>query len=344
MPVPSIGVNCEKDRRVEWDDEGNVVELRGEHRGDTCCVLRLVARGVTWADHGSPGKCTVCGASFAHGDVWKHDATGAHIHVGWECSEKYGMLVDHTAHEMALLHARSLVRVELSRVRNEQERREFLAAHPGLEDALKVDHRTTRDLAQSFQTYRHLSDKQLDLAFKLAEDAKNPPPAEVLVPAPVSEGRQWVEGVVVSVKLHASAYGETWKMTVKVTTPAGVWLTWGTRPTSLDEARRGDRVKFQAALKAGRDAHFALFSRPSKAVVVKEAGPPPPRPVDELEALRAAGGADLVALQVELRAACLVELGWRREHPGMTAGELYAASTDELRRLVEQQRVTGHRA
>lgn len=64
-------------------------------------------------------------------------------------------------------------------------------------------------------------------------------------------------------------------MTVKITTPDGVWLAWGTVPSNLTgpdgtyQSLRGLEVEFQAALKAGREPHFALFSRPTKAVLVK---------------------------------------------------------------------------
>ena len=60
-------------------------------------------------------------------------------------------------------------------------------------------------------------------------------------------------------------------MTVKVTTPAGTWLCWGTKPSMVEghnpnEGRsRGREIEFTATLKKGREAHFALFSRPTNA-------------------------------------------------------------------------------
>ncbi len=60
------------------------------------------------------------------------------------------------------------------------------------------------------------------------------------------------------------------KGTIKVHTDAGVWLAWGTLPAALLDAQPsvGDVVEFTATLKRGRDAHFALYSRPTGGEIV----------------------------------------------------------------------------
>jgi hypothetical protein len=143
-------------------------------------------------------------------------------------------------------------------------------------------------MAQRFKTSCQLSDKQVAFALKLADEVRNPPPAERHVAAPIEEGRQVVRGRVVSLKVHEGHYGDTLKMTVKIETPDGSWLVWGTCPSAIAGdhltdgdvnapremvagVERGDEVEFSAKLKPGRDEHFALFSRPTKATIVRKA-------------------------------------------------------------------------
>lgn len=104
---------------------------------------------------------------------------------------------------------------------------------------------------------------------------------EKKVAVPVSESRVHVTGEVVSVKAHESHYGwhysgnyrvpnVEWKMTVKVSTPEGVYLVWGSVPSAISEVKKGDVVSFDAKLVAGnRDESFGFFKRPTKSVVVK---------------------------------------------------------------------------
>lgn len=249
--VPPFGINCEAERR--------------EHRADgKCCAtaLRTIAR-VRFADHGGLGVCTICGTEFAHGEVWVHEASGEHIHVGHTCADKYGMLAERGEHDAAYAAVRLAALADA-------ERAEFLAEHPGLAAALATDHPLTRDLAASFRAFRSLSAPQVALAFKLAADAASPK-AEAHVAAP--EGKVTVRGEVVSVKTAPGFRpGEVeTKITVKVTTAAGTWLAWGTLPAGLAAHKatlRGCEVEFTATLTRGRDAHFAIFKRPMKASVV----------------------------------------------------------------------------
>ncbi len=279
-PVPSFGINCELDRRThERDAEGKVTKtINGKHDPDgRCCIIGLLhVAKVKWAPTGSTGQCTACGSHFVYGEVWRHEPTGEHIHLGNVCGAKYGLMVDRSAFEMAAGRAKAAAAKEIQRERNAEERAEFLAKHPGLEEALAEDHGILRDIASRFKAYRSLSDKQVALALKIADEVRNPPPAEKHVPAPIESGRQAVRGRVVSLKSYEGQFGTSLKMTVKIETPAGTWLAWGTCPSSICPAvrggcDRGDVVEFTAKLKPGRDEHFALFSRPTKAWVVEKA-------------------------------------------------------------------------
>lgn len=219
---------------------------------------------------GEAGKCGVCGANFRYGDLWSHVPTGDLVHLGHDCASKYSLLANRPgfdAHLEALKRGRA-ARIEAERRKIVRER--FCSSHPGLEEALATEHYISRDLSFKLGRYGSLSDKQIALAFKLAEDAKTPRPVEKLVPAPVADGRQTVRGRVVSLKWVESQFGGSTKMTVKVETPEGNWLAWGTRPATLGDCEVGDLVEFDAALKAGRDAHFAIVSRPTKGSIVEK--------------------------------------------------------------------------
>lgn len=277
-PIPAIGINCELEHRHEIPVEGPTLDGRplppfivnGEHgTSGLCCVigLRSVAK-VKWAATGGTGKCSVCGACFVYGDVWKHLPTGEHLHLGHDCVAKYSMLADRSAWELENGRRRRAAAIECQRAQNAEEREAFLAKHPGLEEALKTEHGLIRDMAQKFTTYRSLSDKQVALVFKIAYEVANPKPAEAHVAAPVSDERVTFRGTVVSVRSHEGAYGESMKCTIKVQTDAGAWLAWGTAPSgmlgdaSAHGGLKGCEVEVTAKLVAGREPHFAIMKRP----------------------------------------------------------------------------------
>ena len=270
-PVPSCGVNCELDGRREVREAGQPRRfVNGEHRPDgRCCIigLRNVAR-VPFAVHGGTGRCTTCGARFIYGDVWMHVPTGEYIHLGHDCADKYGLLADRSSHELALGRVRAAAAVVAQRAVNEERRDATVLKHPGLAAAFALAdrHPILADLAAKALRFE-LSEKQVALALKLADEVMHPKPVEALVAAPVEGGRQVIEGEVISLKTYESDFGTSLKMTLKVTTPAGAWLAWGTCPAAL-ACGRGSRVRLVATLKAGREPHFALFSRPAKAVVL----------------------------------------------------------------------------
>jgi len=229
--------------------------------------------------YGDFGKCGVCGARFSAGEIWQHEESRDLVHVGLDCCEKYKMVSG--TNWSALDDERE--RANKSRRARAKKAKQFakvLATYPGLEDALKVDHYIVKDIAARFQASCWISERQVALVMKLAAEAAMPKaekPVEVNVPAPIAADRQTVRGVVVSVKEYDSAYGTSVKMTVKITTDKGSWLCWGTVPSAafmgarIDSrgypVSRGDVVEFDARLEAGRDAHFALFKRPTNFVL-----------------------------------------------------------------------------
>lgn len=276
-PIPSYGINCELDRRV-CDKEGHIIK-NGEHDADGhCCIIGLLhVAKVKFVETGATCQCSICSTHFVYGDVWKHIPTGEYLNVGHNCADKYNMLADRSAHELALGRLQAAAAVQVQKKLNQEEREAFLAKHPGLGEALECNHPIVSDIKAKFVQYRSLSDKQVALVLKLDNEVKNPKPVEARVEAP--QGRTTFRGTVVSVKNVEGNFGVQTKLTVKVTTPEGVWLAWGTCPAALVESLsfaqlRGTEVEITATLKPGREKGFALMSRPLGKVLT-----PPPAPL-----------------------------------------------------------------
>ncbi len=225
-------------------------------------------RGATGKPFGGVGKCGVCGAHFAHGDVWLHVPSGDVIALGMDCAAKYTMLANRgewDAHAEMVKRARK--QRALTSVRDLQ-LEAYLAGQPELRAALEVEHDILADMRRKAREFGSLSDKQIAFAIKLAAEAyspKAPKVEEVKVAAPT--GRIVIRGTVVSRKFHDSEWGGGTKITVKVRFGEGIWLAWGSLPAG-DDCEVGSVVEFKATLEAGREPHFAFFKRPAKAVRV----------------------------------------------------------------------------
>lgn len=257
---------------------------------DEVCDLQDAARAAGEEIFGGPGKCGVCGACYIYGDLWRHEPTGALVHLGHDCAAKYSLVADRDDWSAKLETARRQVLAAATRRRNMErhaaELRHLDAKHPGLAAALEVEHEIITDIAERFYRFGSMSDKQIALVLRLADEIKNPRPVEVNVPAPRTDKRIQIEGEIVSVKSYDNGYRTQLKMTIKVRAEGGVWLAWGTAPDSIlweqeynddgtDRCARpvsikGRRVRLTAALKPGREPHFALFSRPTKAELLPE--------------------------------------------------------------------------
>lgn len=267
-PIPSFGVNCEMEKHP--------------HHESGMCRTAQMARTLGSKMIGGTGRCTVCGVHFVYGDVWMHKTTGDYIHIGHVCADKYSMLADRSDWEMELGRAKARAAVEMIKEAKSEERRAFLGAHPGLEDALTVEHHIIADIRERFTRTATLSEKQVALVQKLAAEAYAPKQIETHVPAP--EGRVCFQGTVVSIKVSDGFYGETVKLVVKMETETGAtWLCYVTKPASWafpegwdvrnSNVERGDTVELTATLKHGRDAHFAIGKRPTGARLVSRPAP-----------------------------------------------------------------------
>lgn len=264
--------------------------------------------------HGGLFNCDVCGAWYKYGTLFRHKS-GEVISMGHQCADKLEFFRDQGAGEAFRKEARNFAL--LARERAERRERVFTWGRENREllAALRTKHPIVQEMrSRLVQTHARwgLSDKQIELVRKLHAESLVPKEEEATVQAAIVEGkRQTVEGKIVSCKWHDSDYGGSFKITVKVETPDGVWLCWGSLPSSIDDALhkeheaaysawqdhlceaqkrglgyhdaaeavgeapksdfaprlRGRTIRFDARLKPGRDEHFALFSRPTKAVL-----------------------------------------------------------------------------
>jgi hypothetical protein len=261
------------------------------HIGDACCVARL-RQTATFSEFGGESHCTICGAFYKAGDVWKHKPTGVHIFVGHTCTAKYQSVRTDAEwrawhREMAAKRAQAAKEQKWATARAERRasnpdlfaRLEALAANT---DASSFARDFAADLTRRIDQWGMPSEKQLALLVKLETEARErvivnaQRAAEVHVPAPT--GRVTFTGTIVSVKTYESDFGSVTKLTVKVTTDAGIYLVFVTAPQALcwKEAQdgqpgqwrdvkgmRGSTVTLKATLTRGRDEFFALGKRPN---------------------------------------------------------------------------------
>src|SRR6185369_5492411 len=102
-------------------------------------VLELKAT-VKFASTGGLGKCSVCGANFIYGDVWVHEPTGEHIHLGHDCADKYNLLADWSELGLEKGRMKAAAAAAITKKLNAERRQATLDAHPGLEAALETNH------------------------------------------------------------------------------------------------------------------------------------------------------------------------------------------------------------
>jgi hypothetical protein len=184
----------------------------------------------------SIGQCSVCGAHFVYGEVWRHDPTGEHIHIGWQCSDKYNLCADRAEFKaQRAVHVQAAMRVEKRRMIRAQIKKQ-LADDPELREALRVDHHITHDIRARYIQWGHVSPAQRNLLIKLLNEANAP--VEDVNWIDVPEGRHLIEGTVLSAKYQESFYGDTFKMLVRVDTDAGSYKVWGTVPSSIEADMR----------------------------------------------------------------------------------------------------------
>lgn len=120
--------------------------------------------------------------------------------------------------------------------------------------------RAAEEIAKAEAAEARRKEYEAKIAAKRAEEKANA--------TPVPTGRVEIVGEIVAFKLQDSVYGSTMKVMIN----GGTWKVWGTLPKALDEAEKGDVVKFTATVEAAKDDEsFGFFKRPTKASIVAKA-------------------------------------------------------------------------
>ncbi|QXE31788.1 hypothetical protein [Microbacterium paraoxydans] len=148
----------------------------------------------------------------------------------------------------------------------------FEAEHPGLRDQLTEAHLSIREgnplrekigyILDSLEDYTGtLDDDEVRTAHELLEQYE----LELAARRPVPTGRTLIQGEILATKTTDTQWG----ITVKILVQGEGWRVWGTKPSEISTAARGDVVAFTATVSASDDDDsFGFYSRPTKAHII----------------------------------------------------------------------------
>ncbi len=213
---------------------------------------RCSGTGYVWATHVDGGRCFACGG-----------AKGRYINL--QVMAASARARDRREVKITAANRRgSPERLEKKRVAA-RAARSFLAQHVGLAGALAASGvQILRSFALQLATRGSLSERQVAAAFKVAADVARSATLPVIE---VPEGRQTVEGEIISIKEYFNSYTGGTDLKMLVLDPRG-FKVFGAIPRSiLAEAERGVKVRFDARLKA-KELGFGFFKRPTNAEVI----------------------------------------------------------------------------
>ena len=244
-----------REKIQEWATQASVRLSDVQYLNGKPVVLRRCGRcsgtGYVWATHVDGGRCFACGG--AKGRYIGLQGLAASARARGRRETKF----------IAANHKGSPERLEKRRVAA-QAARSFLAEHVGLASVLAASGRgILRSFAQQLAARGSLSEKQVAAAFKVAADV-----AAALPVIEVPEGRQTVEGEIISVKEYFNSYTGGTDLKMLVLDPRG-FKVFGSIPRSIImDAERGAKVRFTARLEA-KELGFGFFKRPTQAEVIE---------------------------------------------------------------------------
>ena len=255
--------------------------------------------------HPDLNQCDLCGTWFIHGAVLSH-SKGDVISIGGICLDEIALVGGISKNE------------RISRTRRENgwaikaaKIRRFLASAPdGIVAALRADHNISRDLRAQAISRGRLSDKQIELAFKLVADVAkreaNRADEPELAPVPEVSERIRITAKLVHQKNVDGYYGQTLKGLFLCDAGHGrAFKLWGTVPQAVVDAEYDYQAKwglwpvdvaptvsFTARVeRSSDDKSFGFFKRPTKVEV--EFPEPEPAPAPQCAVSREPVGADL---------------------------------------------------
>jgi hypothetical protein len=244
----------------------------------------MARTGGKFANHEHGGTCHICGATALYICKFHHPKSNTYIVTGNDCAEKMGM-----GDARAFRVFREAISSEREHKAGKQKAARILA-EAGLQaawdlyigaegrDGVVQDKPTNIifDVCSKLVKYGSISDKQIELLRKCmtwrveaaARVANRAAEDEAAADVPQTDGRTTFEGTVLTVK-EPDEYAQfpTWKILVKHETG---YKIWGSRPASISDVQRGDKVRFAATiLRSDKDSKFGFFSRPSKAEIIE---------------------------------------------------------------------------
>jgi hypothetical protein len=208
-------------------------------------------------------RCDCCGHRLAYACEVVHKPTMRGYHIGRDCAASIQSLAnrnfDHLS--VALAH-RAKARANVASWKNRHpEHREIIDW--ALNDPKA--HYIARDIAGKVARYAEISDKQIELVYRLRQQQIDKDAAAAAEPkptAPIEEGRREITGTVLGTKVVESEYGTTVKLLVRLSCLNKVWMS---RPAGF-AGGRGDSITCKVTIqRSNDDPHFGFGSRPKMA-------------------------------------------------------------------------------
>lgn len=199
-----INFSYESDYGVERDVEAQmeydlVAGMNEEEAKDTIDIMMFSLIDGNF-------KCNVCNHKISRGCVYQNIHNNQLICMGYDCSTNMNFVFDVKGAKKQTMLARKKAQ-KLNDIQH------LLEVNPGLEDALKTNNKLIRKISDSFKEYAKLSDKQISLVFKLADERKTfETNAKEVV-----EGKINDEFKIVSAKIKSSTFGRTTTHTIAIT-------------------------------------------------------------------------------------------------------------------------------
>jgi len=251
--------------------------------------------GGNFSGHDHGGVCHICGNANAMSVArFHHRPSNTYIEVGETCAHK---LDDGEATNFRAFRERAAAGIAAAAGRRKAE---GILRDAGLEAAWAVfaaendggheEEATVRDIVAKLVRYGSISDAQINFLRSLLDRiarraeiaAQRAAEQEAAAPVPVTDERVEVVAEIVSTRVEEGPYGTVAKALFRHATG---YKLWGTLPTAIAAAQRGDTVKLTARITVSdRDPKFGFINRPSKASFVEKK----PRKPTEAEAQKLA--------------------------------------------------------
>ena len=205
--------------------------------------------------------CTHCGTQLRHGSVYRH-TSGELVVIGPTCADRLSfesasaIQIEHRANRIHLARLRSLMKANWRwKIVGE-----FLIEN---QDKDVIIH----DMLNKLNKYFSLSRKQIAFARRLVrqhdeyEARKAEREAKIANAPDWEDGRQEIEGQVLSAKWKDSDWGSSLKLLIEL---ADGRRCWGSAPQKWIDADEPKTIRIKAGFTASRDdKKFAFYKRPT---------------------------------------------------------------------------------